>query len=174
MFHCVLEHIFIHSSVDGHLGCFHILAVVNSASVNIAAYVSSRIVVFSRYIPRRGCARPYGGSMFRILRTFHSVLHSGYTNLHSHQQCRRVPFSPHPLYHLLLVHFLVIGEGNGNPLQYSCLENPTDRGAWWATVHGVAKSRTRLSDFTSLFNDGRSDPCEVVPHCSFDLHFFYN
>ena len=39
-------------------------------------------------------------------------------------------------------------EGNGNPLQYSCLENPMDRGAWWATVHGVAKSRTRLSDFT--------------------------
>ena len=38
------------------------------------------------------------------------------------------------------------GEGNGNPLQYSCLENPMDRGAWWATVHGVAKSRTRLSD----------------------------
>ena len=40
------------------------------------------------------------------------------------------------------------GEGNGNPLQYSCLENPMEGGAWWATVHGVAKSRTRLSDFT--------------------------
>ena len=38
------------------------------------------------------------------------------------------------------------GEGNGNPLQYTCLENPMDRGAWWATVHGVAKSQTRLSD----------------------------
>ena len=43
------------------------------------------------------------------------------------------------------------GEGNGNPLQYSCLENPMDGGAWWATVHGVAKSRTRLSDFTFTF-----------------------
>ena len=42
------------------------------------------------------------------------------------------------------------GEGNGNPLQYSCLENPIDGGAWWATVHGVAKSRTGLSDFASL------------------------
>ena len=41
-----------------------------------------------------------------------------------------------------------LGEGNGNPLQYSCLENPTDGGAWWATVHGVAKSQTWLSDFT--------------------------
>ena len=45
------------------------------------------------------------------------------------------------------------GEGNGNPLQYSCLENPMDRGAWWATVHGVAKSWTRLSDFTSVGPD---------------------
>ena len=42
------------------------------------------------------------------------------------------------------------GEGNGNPLQDSCLENPMDGGAWWVTVHGVAKSQTRLSNFTSL------------------------
>ena len=44
------------------------------------------------------------------------------------------------------------GEGNGTPLQYSCLENPTDRGAWWAAVHGVARSRTQLSDFTFTFH----------------------
>ena len=44
------------------------------------------------------------------------------------------------------------GEGNGTPLQYSCLENPMDRGAWWAAVHGVAKSQTRLSDFTFTFH----------------------
>ena len=44
------------------------------------------------------------------------------------------------------------GEGNGTPLQYSCLENPVDRGAWWAAVHGVAKSPTRLSDFTFTFH----------------------
>ena len=43
------------------------------------------------------------------------------------------------------------GEGNDNPLQYSCLENPVDRGAWWATVHGVIKNRTRLGDFTFTF-----------------------
>ena len=43
------------------------------------------------------------------------------------------------------------GEGNGNPLQYSCLESPMDGGAWWAIVHGVAKSQTRLSDFTFTF-----------------------
>ena len=48
------------------------------------------------------------------------------------------------------------GEGNGNPLQYSCLENPMDGGPWWATVHGVAKSRTRLSDFTFTFMSVKS------------------
>ena len=45
-----------------------------------------------------------------------------------------------------------IGEGNGTPLQYCCLENPMDEGAWWAAVHGVAKSQTRLSDFTFTFH----------------------
>ena len=46
----------------------------------------------------------------------------------------------------------LLGEGNGTPLQYPCLENPIDGGAWWATVHGVAKSRTRLSDLTFTFH----------------------
>ena len=45
-------------------------------------------------------------------------------------------------------HYIYYGEGNGTPLHYSCLENPMDGGVWQATVHGVAKSRTRLSDFT--------------------------
>ena len=44
----------------------------------------------------------------------------------------------------------IYGEGDGTPLQYSCLENPMDGGAWWAAVHGVAKSRTRLSDCTHM------------------------
>ena len=51
-----------------------------------------------------------------------------------------------------LVLVQVPGEGNGNPLQYSCLENPMDGGAWWAAVHGVAKSRTQLSDFIFTFH----------------------
>ena len=45
-----------------------------------------------------------------------------------------------------------LGEGNGTLLQHSCLENPMDGGAWWAAVHGVAKSQTRLSDFTFTFH----------------------
>ena len=47
---------------------------------------------------------------------------------------------------------IVIGEGDGTPLQYSCLANPMDGGAWWAAVHGVTKSRTRLSDFPFTFH----------------------
>ena len=58
----------------------------------------------------------------------------------------------HKVYHWLMSKWWKLppssGEGNGNPLQYSCLENPMDGRAWWAAVHGVAKSRTRLSDFT--------------------------
>ena len=59
-----------------------------------------------------------------------------------------------PLHFLFLwpALLLVGGEGNGTPLQYSCLENPMDGGAWWAAVHGVAKSRTQLSDFTFTFH----------------------
>ena len=56
-------------------------------------------------------------------------------------------------------------EGNGTPLQYSCLENPMDRGAWWAAVHGVAKSQTLLSDFTFTFHfsyigEGNGNPLQ--------------
>ena len=53
---------------------------------------------------------------------------------------------------LLGVYSDIYGEGNGTPLQYSCLENPMDGGAWWAAVHGVAEGLTRLSDFTFTFH----------------------
>ena len=58
-----------------------------------------------------------------------------------------------------------VGEGNGTPLQYSCLENPMDGGAWWAAVHGVAKSRTRLSNFTFTFHF-RALEKEMATHSS--------
>ena len=53
---------------------------------------------------------------------------------------------------IFLLAIVILAEGNGTPLQYSCLENPTDKGAWWAAVHAVAKSRTQLSNFTFPFH----------------------
>ena len=66
--------------------------------------------------------------------------------------CIPVPYDEKDIFFLVLVLEGFVGEGNGNPLQDSCLENPMDRGAWKAAVHGVTEGRTRLSDFTFTFH----------------------
>ena len=87
---------FIHSPVDVHVGCFHVLSIVKSAAVNMGIHVSFSVLVFSGYMSSSGIAGSYCTFIPSFLRNLHTVFHSGCISLHSHRKCKKFP-SLYPL-----------------------------------------------------------------------------
>ena len=119
---------FIHSSVDGHLDCLHVLAIVNSPAMNKGIHMSFSILVSSGYMPRSGIAGSYDDIVPSFLRNFHNIFHSGLSIYIPTNSAEAFPF----------LHIL--------------------SSIYWCR----------------LFDDGHSDWCDMIPDCTFDLHFSNN
>ena len=119
-----------HSSVNGHLGCFHVLAIVNVATINTGVHVSFRSVVFSGYMPSSAIGESNGRFIPSFLRNFYTGFHNG------------------------CISYLPINSTGGFPFPHIL--------SWTYSCRFF------------FFFDGHSNWCEVIPHCSFNLHFSIN
>ena len=117
---CVYHRFFIHSLVNSHLGCFHVLAIVNNTAMNIGIHVSFSILVSSGYVPSSGLAGSYRGFISKFFKESPHCLPQWLYKFHSHQQCKRVPFSSHPLQYLLFVEFLMMAIVTGGEVISHC------------------------------------------------------
>ena len=105
--HTHTEHIFIHSSIEGHLAYFHFLAIVNDATLSIGVHGSfqmSGFGFFRSFIPRSGIAGSWGSSIFSFL---HTVFHGSHASFHSYRQCTGVPFSPQSRWVVLFIYLFI-------------------------------------------------------------------
>ena len=132
----IYNNVFIHSSVDGYLGCVHVLGIVNSAAMNNGIHVSFSILVSSGYLPRSGIALSYGGFIPSFFKESpYHLLGFPSSSEGKDSACNVGDLGSIPRLGRSL------GERNGYPLQYSCLENPMERGAWQSIVHGSQRVR---------------------------------
>ena len=144
-----MDHIFlIHSLVKRHLGCFQVLAMTNNAAMNIVEHMSLRYNWASfGYIPKSGGTVGSWGRLFpNSLRNRHTDIQRSCTSLHSHQQCRNVPFTPHPLQHKMSSVFLILAILTGVRwnlrIVLTCI-------IWWLRILNISLSIFLTDEFLS-------------------------